>query len=127
MSLAPSKPIRSPSSLQFVGRLARVLAATAADVDAEFVRERPEPALEGADDAGGDAGGMPVHPHDRTERLEPERMRQPLQELVAAVMVHDGLRDDGAKRGHARRQPRRHASAVERKNGAAGTSCHRET
>ena len=53
--------------LQFVRRLPRVLAPTAADVDAEFVGQRPQPALEGADDAGGDAGRMPVHPHDRTE------------------------------------------------------------
>ena len=110
--------------LQFIRCLSRVLASTAANVDAEFVRQRPQPALEGADDAGGDAGRMPVHPHDRTERLEPERMRQPLQELIATIMVDDGLRDDGAERGHARREPRRHASTVQRKNCAAGSSCH---
>jgi hypothetical protein len=52
-------------------------------------------------------------------------MRQPLQELVAAVMVHDSLRDDGTEGGHPRRQPRRHASAVQRKDCAAGSFCHR--
>src|ERR1700692_2615228 len=53
--------------LQFVRRLAGVLTSTAADVDAKFVRERRQPALEGANDAGGDSGRMPVHPHDRPE------------------------------------------------------------
>ena len=98
---------------QFVRRLARMLAAAAADVDAEFVRRGAQAALQGADDAGGDAGRMPVHAHDGAERLEPERMRQPLQEFVAAVMVDDRLGDDGAERRHARRQPRRNASAVQ--------------
>ena len=53
-------------------------------------------------------------PIDGAERLEPERMRQPLQELVAAVVVHDRLSDDGAEGRHAGRQPRRDASAVQR-------------
>src|ERR1700733_6371647 len=48
---------------QLVGGLARMLAAAAADVDTEFVRQRSQPALERANDAGGDPGGMPVHPH----------------------------------------------------------------
>jgi hypothetical protein len=52
-------------------------------------------------------------------------MRQALQELIATIVVDDGLRDDGAERGHARREPRRHASAVQRKNCAAGSSCRR--
>lgn len=39
-------------------------------------------------------------------------------------MVHDRLGDDSSKCGHAHRQPRRDASAMERKIGAAGTSSH---
>ena len=39
-------------------------------------------------------------------------------------MVYDRLGDDGSKCGHARRQPRRDASAMERKIGAAGTSSY---
>ena len=109
---------------QFVGRLAGMLAATAADMDSQLSLQRAEPALQRADDAGRDARRVPVHAHHRAERLKPERVRQPLQEFVAAVMLHDRLCDDGAKRGHARRQPRRHASAVEREVGAAGASCH---
>ena len=60
---------------QFVRRLSRMLAPAAADVDAKFARKRSQPALEGADYAGRDAGRVPVHAHDCTERLEPERMR----------------------------------------------------
>jgi hypothetical protein len=90
-----------------------MLAAAAAHVDAEFVREGSQAALERADDAGGDAGGMPVHAHDGAERLEPERMRQPLQEFVAAVVVDDRLSDDGAERRHTGRQPRRDTSAMQ--------------
>jgi hypothetical protein len=82
-------------------------------MDAEFVREGSQAALEGADDAGGEAGRMPVHAHDRSERLEPKRMRQPLQEFVAAVVMDDRLSDDGTERRHSRRQPRRHTSAVQ--------------
>jgi hypothetical protein len=98
---------------QLVWRLPRMLSAAAAHVDAEFVGEWSQAALEGTDDAGCDAGRMPVHPHDGAERLEPEGVRQALQEFVAAVMVHDRLRDDGAERRHARRQPRRHTSAMQ--------------
>src|ERR1700742_2760069 len=100
-----------------------MLATASAHMDAEFVREGPQAALEGADDAGGDAGRVPVHAHYGAERLEPERMRQPLQEFIAAVMVNDRLGDDRAERGHARRQPRRYAPAMEREIGAAGGSC----
>jgi hypothetical protein len=110
--------------LQLIRRLPGMLTSAAADVDTEFVGERSQSALESANDAGGDAGRMPVHPHDRRERLEPERMRQPLQELIATIMVDDSLCYDGAERGHARRKPGRHASAVQRKNCAAGSSCH---
>jgi hypothetical protein len=39
-----------------------MLASAAADVDTKFIRERLQPALEGADDAGRDAGRVPIHP-----------------------------------------------------------------
>ena len=82
---------------QFVRRPSRVLASSAADVDAKFIRERLQPALQGADNAGRDAGRVPVHAHDRTERLEPERMREALQKFVPTVMMNDRLRNDGAE------------------------------
>ena len=40
---------------QFIGRLARVPASSAADMDAELVSERCEPAFQRTYDAGGDA------------------------------------------------------------------------
>src|SRR4051794_30189480 len=67
---------------------------------------------------------MPVHAHDGAKRLKPEVMGQALQELVAAIMVNHGLSNDRAQRGHAFRKPGRNAATVERKIGAAGSSCH---
>src|SRR6202035_5251769 len=101
-----------------------MLAAAAAHMYAEFVREGSQAALEGADDAGGDAGRMPVHAHDGAVRLEPERMRQPPQEFVAAIVVDDCLSDDGAERRHAGHQPWRYTSAVQGQVCASGSSCH---
>ena len=86
---------------QLIRRLARVLAPAAADMDAEFALQGCEPALERADYARRDAGRMSVHAHHGTEGLEPERVRQPAQELIAAVVMHDGLANDGAERRHA--------------------------
>jgi hypothetical protein len=72
-------------------------------MNAKFGSERSEAALQRADDAGRNAGRMPVHPHHRAKRLEPERVRQPLKEFIAAVVMHNRLADDGAERGHALR------------------------
>src|SRR5829696_1476696 len=44
---------------EFMRRLPRVASPPAADMNAELLRERSQPALQGPDDAGGDAGGMP--------------------------------------------------------------------
>src|SRR5687768_14795290 len=50
---------------QLVRRLPRMAAAAAADPDAELAGQRVEAALEGADDAGRDSRGVPVHSHHR--------------------------------------------------------------
>jgi hypothetical protein len=110
---------------QLVRRLARMPAAAAAHMQAELALERREPALERTDHAGGDAGRMPVHPHHGAERLEPERMRQPAQQLVAPVVKHDRLADHRAEPAHALAEPRRHASAMQRQVGASGSLGHR--
>ena len=104
---------------QLVRRLARMPAAPAADMEAELAGERRQPALQRADHAGGDAGRVPVHPHHRAERLEPERMGEPAQQLVAPVMVDDRLGDHRAEPRHALGEPRRHAAAMQRQVGAA--------
>src|SRR5262249_38130398 len=74
-------------------RLARVPGAAAANMQAKFAGKRREAPLEGTEDARGDAGRVPVHSHHRTKGLEPERIGQPPQELVAAVVVNDRLAD----------------------------------
>ena len=105
-------------------RLARVTAAPAANMDAEFSGQGCQAALQRADDAGGDTGGMPVHPHHCAERLEPKGMRQPAQQLVAAILEDDRLGDHRAQSGHAIAQPFRHAATVKRQVRTAGTAHH---
>ena len=107
------------------GCLPRVPAPPAADMDAQLLLQRPQSALQGTDDAGGDAGGMPVHAHDGTKGLEPEGMRQPPQELISAVVVDDGLADDRAQACHALCQPVGHLPAMEGQVCAAGSVNHR--
>src|ERR1700722_13471480 len=67
---------------------------------------------------------MPIHAHDAAERLEPERMREPPQQLVAPVVMPDRLADDGAEPAHALAEPCRHAAAVQRQVGASGSVGH---
>jgi hypothetical protein len=59
-----------------------------------------------------------------TERLKPEGMGKPLKEFIATVMVHDRLRDNRAKARHPYGKPCRHASAMQRKIGAATSPSH---
>jgi hypothetical protein len=94
-------------------------AAAAANVDAEFARERRESAFERADHARGYARGMPIHPHDGAEGLKPERMGETAQEFVAPVMVRDRLRDHRAQPCHALAEPCRNAPVVKRQISAA--------
>src|ERR1700753_3372911 len=99
-------------------------AAAAAYIDTEFVLPRSKAALQGADHAGGDAGRMPIHAHHGPERLEPERVREPLEKGVTPVMEPDGLGNDRAQRRHALTEPGGHAAAMERKISAAGAFGH---
>ena len=103
----------------------RVFPAPAADVDAQLLPQRRQPALERADHARRDAGRMPVHPHDRAEGLKPKRIGQAAQKLVAPVVMNDGLGHHRTQPGHAVRQPFRHLSAVQRQIRTARPSRHR--
>jgi len=105
---------------QFVGRVAGMPPAAAAEVQAEFVRSRIHAAFQRADDRGRDAGGMPVHAHHAAERLEPERVAQAGQQFGRSVMVEDAFDDGGTELGHPIGQPRGHTAAVERKIGVSG-------
>src|SRR3954468_15651514 len=96
----------------------------AADVDPELARKGREAALERADDAGGDAGGVPVHSHHGPEGLEPERVGQPAQEIVSPVMMDDGLAQNRGEAVHSIRKPLRDSPAMQGKVGASGASSH---
>ena len=109
---------------KLVRRPPRMLAAPAADMDAEFAGERRQAALQRADDAGGDARGMPVHAHDGAEGLEPEGMGETAQQLVAAISVDDRLGHDRAEPRHPVGEPLRHGAAVQRQIGAPGSAAH---
>ncbi len=99
-------------------------AAAAAHAQAEFVFERRQAALERAEHAGGDAGGVPVHAHDGAERLEPEGVREAAQELFASVVMHDRFAQDAPEAGHALPEPVRHAAAVQGQVGASRALTH---
>jgi len=99
-------------------------AASTANVDAKFGFERRKTSLQRPDHAGRYPGGMPVHSHYGSKRLEPKGVRQPLQEFIASIVMDDGLAQDCAKRGHAFCQPQRNAPAVKWKISAACPSGH---
>ncbi len=109
---------------QLIGGFPRMPAPAAADMQAELAGERSQAALQRADDAGGDAGGVPVHPHHRAEGLEPERMCQAAQQLVAAIFEGDRLGDHGSEPRHPLAEPARNTAAVQRQVGSAGSVAH---
>ena len=109
---------------EFAGRLARMRAASAADMEPEFARQGREAALQRADDGSRDAGRMPVHAHDRAEGLEPEGMGEAAQEFVAAVFEDDRLGDHGAEPRHALAEPLGHAAVMQRQVGATSAARH---
>ena len=117
----PSRLVASAICAQFGGRVPRVPAAAAADVEPSSSGPRVEPALQRAHHRRGDAGGVPVHAHDAAERLKPERVAQSREEGGPAVVRDDVFGDRGAERRHPRGEPCRHAAAMQRKIGDAGT------
>jgi hypothetical protein len=61
----------------------------------ELAGKRRQATFQGAEYAGCNSGGMPIHAHDGAEGLEPEWMRQAAKEFVATIVVDDRLGDDG--------------------------------
>ncbi len=107
-------------SEKFFRRLARVLSAAAANDDAQFMRLWIQPALQRAEHRSGDAGGMPIHPHHASQRLEPEWIAEAGEELRSAVVMHDSFGDGRTQLGHALRKPARDTSSVQRQFGNSG-------
>ena len=99
---------------QFVRRVARMPPASAADVQSEFRRTRIEPPLERADHRRGDAGRVPVHPHDGPESLKPIRIAEPRKKRRMTVVEKNTLDDRRPKLRHPVGEPGRHTAAVQR-------------
>src|SRR6185369_7745166 len=97
----------------------RMAAAAAADEDPELILYRSKTALERTHHARRDAGGVPVHSHHRAERLEPERMREAAEKLVAAVMMDNRLGNQPAETRHALGEPWGDMPAMEWQVGAS--------
>jgi hypothetical protein len=77
-----------------------MLAASTADMNAEFIVERRQSAFERSNNGRCNARGMPVHAHDGTERLKPEGICESSQQLVPTIVMDDGLGHDGTEPGH---------------------------
>ena len=121
----PVEPDAFPDRNELLRRLSRMFSAAAADMDPKLSRARRQAALQRADHARGDAGGMPIHSHHRPEGLKPEGMGEAAQQLVAAIVMDDRLANDSAEAGHAIRQPSRYISAMQRQIRASRSACHR--
>ncbi len=125
-SASPSRPTRSAIGAQLVGRPQRLLAAAAADVDARArARAGLRPRLSALITDVVMPGRVPVHAHHAAEGLEPERIAEPGEQAVAAVVEEHGFGDGGAERFHPAGQPGRDAPAVQREIGDAG-ALHRD-
>src|SRR5262245_33343117 len=100
---------------QFLRRVSRMSSAAAADVYPEFIRTRREAALQSAHDGCCNARRVPVHPHDRTERLEPEGVTETREESRCSVILNNSFGDGRAESGHPFGQPLRNTPAMKRK------------
>lgn len=72
--------------------------------------------LQGSNDTRRNTRGVPVHAHDGTERLKPDRIGKAAQQLIPTVVMDDGLRHDGAEPGHPVVQPPRNVAGVRGKS-----------
>ena len=97
---------------QFLWRLSGMLAASPADMNAEFMTARRQSPLQGSNDTRRNTRGVPVHAHDGTERLKPEGICKAPQQLIPTVVMDDGLRHDCTEPGHPVGQPPWNVPAV---------------
>jgi hypothetical protein len=101
--------------------------ASAADRQNRSARDqqrRPGSRRAAPDHTCRDTRGMPVHAHDGPERLEPERVGKAAQQLVAPVVMDDGLGDHRAEPGHPVGKPFRHLPTMQWQVGSPGSLCH---
>src|ERR1700722_438869 len=67
---------------------------------------------------------MPIHAHYCAKGLEPKRMSETAQNLIASVVMHDRFYDHASQRGHAGGQTMGYLTRVHRQTVAACSSCH---
>src|SRR6516165_2439097 len=101
-----------------------MLAPPTAHMNPEFFLQRGQATLQGADHARGDARGMPIHAHNGSKRLEPEGMREPTQEFVAAIVVNNRLANDRAQASHTTCQPFWYVPAMQRQISTSRFAAH---
>jgi hypothetical protein len=68
---------------------------------------------------------MPVHAHNGTERLEPERVSETAQQFVTAVMMDNRFADHRPEASHAVGEPLGNLSTVQREVGGSSPLGHR--
>jgi len=68
---------------------------------------------------------MPIHAHHGAERLEPERVRQAAQQLLAPIVMDDRFADHSAEASHSVGEPSWDLTAMQRQVGAASPLSHR--
>jgi hypothetical protein len=102
------------------GRFARDSTLAAGDVEAEIRLAAAHRLLERAAGRGGDAARVPVEAQDASQRLEPERVGEAAQHLVAAVLGHQVAKNLAREQHHAGEQPGRRAAAVQGQLGEPG-------
>src|SRR5580693_3022160 len=96
-------------------------------MDPELLLQRSQSALQRADYASRDPGGMPVHTHNGAERLEPERMGETPQQFVATVMMDDRFADNRAEAGHSVGEPLGYLSSVQGQVGGSSPLGHQSS
>jgi hypothetical protein len=72
-------------------RQARIFALAAANIHPQRLCPGMQAALQRAHDGGRHAAGVPIHPHHRAKRLQPQGVAQLGYYLAPAVLVQDGF------------------------------------
>src|SRR4051812_21090075 len=101
-----------------------MLAPSTADVDAKFGTERRQTAFQRPNDAGGDTRGVPIHAHDGSKRLEPERVGEAPEKLVPAIVMDNPLAHHRPEPSHSVGEPFGHMATVQGQVGASRSSSH---
>ena len=108
----------------FSRRLARRGPLPAAGVKLQILFETADPFLHRSSDSGGDTARVPVEPEHASERLKPERIRQPPQHLLGPVLGNDVRGDLARQFHHAREEPRRCLPPVQRELSGSSPCAH---